>query len=213
MKGDERAVLVHGLWFGAWAMGRLANRLGEANFIPLHFRYASISAGLAGHARRLHEFCLEHCDEGLHFVAHSLGGLVVLNMLAGFGSLPPGRVVLLGSPLAGSAVARKAGAIRLTRRLFGPVGPSLEAGYAGFPEGWEVGMIAGSRGLGLGLLVGGAGGPNDGTVAVAETQHRQLRDHLVLPVTHSGMLFSREVARQAVSFLSAGHFDEAPKSL
>ena len=201
MNPRERVILVHGLWFGAWAMGRLARRLGEAGFVARHFRYGSISAGLESHARRLHEFCLHHQGESLQFVAHSLGGLVVLNMLSRFDSLAPGRVVLLGSPLAGSAVARKAGAIRPARRLFGPVGRGLEAGYAGFPDGWEVGMIAGSRGFGLGLLVGGVGGPNDGTVAVAETQHRQLRDHVVLPVTHTGMLFSAKVARQAVLFL------------
>lgn len=207
MKGGERVVLVHGLWFGAWAMGRLAGRLREAGFAPLYFRYATHSTSLDSHARRLHEFCLKYPAESLHFVAHSLGGLVVLNMLSRFAALPPGRVVLLGSPLAGSAVARKVGRIRLARRLFGQIGSSLEAGYAGFPDGWKVGMIAGNRGIGLGLLVGGAGGPNDGTVAVAETQHRQLRDHLVLPVTHTGMLLSREVARQIALFLSSGRFE------
>ncbi|MDT8321350.1 MAG: alpha/beta hydrolase [Xanthomonadales bacterium] len=213
MKRDERVILVHGLWFGAWAMGRLAGRLCAANFVPLRFRYATHSANLCGHARRLNEFCLKRRGEGLHFVAHSLGGLVVLSMLSRFASLPPGRVVLLGSPLAGSAVARKVGKIRLSRGLFGRIGPSLEAGYADFPDGWEVGMIAGSRGIGLGLLVGGAGGPNDGTVAVAETQNRQLRDHLVLPVTHTGMLYSREVARQIVLFLSSGRFKNPGRSI
>jgi hypothetical protein len=70
-------------------------------------------------------------------------------------------------------------------------------------------MIAGSRGVGLGLLLGGPGGPGDGTVAVAETRAEGLADHLVLPVTHTGMLFSRAVVRQAGEFLQAGRFDHS----
>ena len=114
----------------------------------------------------------------------------------------------------GSLSARKARRVPGGRRLLGAARPTLEAGIAGPAAGREIGreigMIAGSRGIGLGLLLGGVGGPGDGTVAVAETRAEGLADHWVLPVTHTGMLFSRAVARQACRFLKTGRFDPSP---
>jgi hypothetical protein len=71
-------------------------------------------------------------------------------------------------------------------------------------------MIAGSRSFGLGLLLGGLGEPGDGTVAIAETRAEGLRQHLVLPVTHTGMLFSKDVAREVACFLQVGSFSSSP---
>ena len=68
-------------------------------------------------------------------------------------------------------------------------------------------MIAGSTKLGLGLLVGGAGKTSDGTVSIGETSVDGLTDHLVLSVTHTGMLYSGAVARQVAAFLETGRFD------
>ena len=118
--------------------------------------------------------------------------------------------MLLGSPLSGSAAARKAVRVPGFARMLGGVRPALEAGFTRLPPGWEIGMIAGSRGIGLGLLVGGTGGTGDGTVAVSETQADGLQDHLVLSVTHTGLLFSRAVARQVASFLRSGSFSRTP---
>ena len=91
--------------------------------------------------------------------------------------------------------------------MFGQVQADLEQGCTQFPGQYEIGMIAGSRPLGLGLLAGGAGGPGDGTVGLHETVHKGLKDHLVLPASHSGLLFSTEVARQVGIFLQRGQFE------
>ena len=70
-----------------------------------------------------------------------------------------------------------------------------------------MGAIAGARRLGLGRFIGlDVPAPNDGVVAVEETKHPQLADHLVMPVAHSEMLVSRAVARQAAAFLAHGRF-------
>jgi hypothetical protein len=74
----------------------------------------------------------------------------------------------------------------------------------------DIGMIAGSRSIGLGLLLGGLGEPGDGTVAVAETRAEGLRQHRLLPVTHTGMLFSKQVAREVAYFLRTGSFTPSP---
>jgi pimeloyl-ACP methyl ester carboxylesterase len=199
-------VLVHGLWFGAWSLAVLSRRLEKAGFAPLRFRYRSTRASLEEHAAALRHFIGPRGDPELHFVAHSLGGLVTLRMLADNGDLPPGRVVLLGSPLRGSASARKSTELPGGGRLIGAVRSALSSGITVPLIGRDIGMIAGSRSVGLGLLLGGLDGPGDGTVAVSETRSEGLREHRLLPVTHTGMLFSKEVAREVTGFLRTGNF-------
>ena len=203
-------ILVHGLWFGAWSLNVLARRLRKAGFLPRRFRYRSTRSTFEEQGRALRRFVGPVSDAPLHFVAHSLGGLVTLSMLADESGLPPGRVVLLGSPLRGSVVARKAAALPGGCSLLGAARPGLEAGLARPQIRREIGMIAGSRSFGLGRLVGGLGGPGDGTVAVSETRVEGLREHRILPVTHTGMLFSREVAQEVARFLRVGSFTPAP---
>jgi pimeloyl-ACP methyl ester carboxylesterase len=199
--------MVHGLWFGPWSLALLARRLRQAGFEPHSFRYRTTAADLEQHARTLRQFFGAVDGSPLHLVAHSLGGLVALKMLGLFPDLPAGRVVLLGSPLQGSVVARKSSRLPGGRRLLGAARPVLESGFAALAAEREIGMIAGSLALGLGLLLGGTGGRGDGTVAVDETRAEGLRDHLVLPVTHTGLLFSRAVARAVCHFLQNGRFD------
>jgi len=200
-------VLVHGLWFGAWSLAILAQRLRGAGFETLRFHYRSTRIGLGQHARDLRRFVAEFPRDTVHFVAHSMGGLVVLKMLAEAEDLPGGRIVLLGSPLGGSEVARRAARIPGGRKLLGAALDALHRGGGDIGATRDVGMIAGTRGFGLGLLVGGTGGPGDGTVAVAETQAAGMADRIELPVTHTGMLGSAAVARQVAVFLRGGRFD------
>ena len=209
METNSEVILVHGLWFGSWAMGRLAKKLRAEGFRVRKFDYSTISGDLQSHAGDLLEFASESGADHLHFVSHSLGGLVTLKMLAASQRLPPGKVVLLGSPLDGSIVARKSGRVPGAEKLLGKVRLALEQGFSAIQLDRETGMIAGSRAFGLGVLLGGPGGPGDGTVAVRETLNSGLKNHLILPVTHTGMLYSREVARQSVYFLKNGHFDYA----
>lgn len=207
MSLKAEVILVHGLWFGSWAMARLARKLQAAGFTVRRFAYPSTAGQLDAHSRQLLEFAWQSGSERLHFVGHSLGGLVCLHLLNENPGLPPGRVVLLGSPLDGSAIARRSHRIPGGEKLLGQVKTALENGYGQLPPGRETGMIAGTRAIGLGTLLGGAGTPGDGTVAVAETRTTGLKDHLLMPVTHTGMLYSAEVARQTACFLQTGSFD------
>ena len=206
-RSPHEVILVHGLWFGAWAMARLARRLQAEGFAVRRFAYPSTAGRIDEHADRLLEFSRQTRAGELHFIGHSLGGLVILHMLDGASDLPPGRVVLLGSPLAGSAVARQTRRIPGSRKLLGRVRKTLERGYGTLSAGRETGMIAGTRAIGLGLLVGGAGRPGDGTVSVDETRTVGLKDHLLLPVNHTGLVYAPEVARQAAIFLRTGSFE------
>jgi hypothetical protein len=74
--------------------------------------------------------------------------------------------------------------------------------------GRDVGVIAGSRPFGLGrIVVPGLPAPSDGVVSAAETRLPAMRDHIVLNVSHSGMLISRAVMRQICAFLRDGAFE------
>ena len=79
-------------------------------------------------------------------------------------------------------------------------------GFTAWPAGVDVGSIAGRIPLGIGRLLGPFPEPNDGTVAVAETQIAGLADHIVLPVSHVALLWSSAVAAQTEHFLLHGRF-------
>jgi hypothetical protein len=69
-----------------------------------------------------------------------------------------------------------------------------------------LGVVAGSQPLGVGQLLAQFDEPNDGTIAVRETRMPGATDHIVLPVSHLGMLVSARVAREVGLFLTQGHF-------
>ena len=144
-------------------------------------------------------------NQPVHLVAHSLGGLIAAETLSRYQGLPPGRLVCLGSPLAGSAAARGLLARRLAF-VAGRSGGLLRGGLAQLPPRREVGMIAGDRSLGLGRFFGRLEGGNDGTVSVWETQLAGLADRVVIHCSHSGLILSAQAAELAGNFLDSGRF-------
>jgi pimeloyl-ACP methyl ester carboxylesterase len=205
-------VLVHGLWMRSWALSVLKNRLEKQGFSTRSFNYATSKRDPLESIERLIGFCHETRSSRFHLVGHSLGGLMIMEMLrqlhqSNKNSLPPGRVVLLGSPLAGSEVAGRLANSAVGRLLLRNSESSLIGGVAIAAQDRECGMIAGNLPRGLGRLTGRIDGPNDGTVKVSETFSDTLTDHLEIRVTHTGMVFQAEVARQLVYFINNGRFD------
>lgn len=203
----EVVVLIHGIFMPGVVMRVLARRLHRAGWATIIFSYSSRrmtpqqnSAALAAMLGKV-EFPV------VHFVAHSLGGLVLMHFFQAFSLPSPGRVVLLGTPFQGSFVAR-----RLSRHAWGRwlCGQALQGGLLGEGPQWagerELGVIGGTRPFGAGWVTPGLSHPHDGTVAVNETQVPGQTDSILLPVTHSGLLFSKAVAQQVVTFLGAGRF-------
>ena len=204
----DTVILLHGLWMGGFVLGPMRHRFRDDGFKVLTFSYPSVSATVAQTVARLRDLARGVPGERLHFVGHSLGGVIVLELLRSAGDLPPGRAVLLGSPLRGSASARTVAHWPMGRSLLGR--GLCEAVVDRQCVPWdgrrEVGVIAGSTGVGLGRMFAHLGGEHDGTVLVEETRLPGLTDHLTLPVTHTGMLISAEVAKQTAHFLRAGRF-------
>ena len=183
----------------------LARRLEASGFLPHRFDYASLFRGPAPSVDRLATKLMALAPGPVHLVGHSLGGLIALSTLAAYSGLPRGRVVCLGSPLAGSSAARGLAMNHLSP-LLGRSAVLLKSGLHALPGGREVGVVAGSKAMGLGKLFGDFDGLNDGTVAVWETRLPGLADHRVVPVSHTGLIFSAPVADLVVGFLRDGRF-------
>ncbi len=202
-------LLLHGLLMRRPALLPLARRLRALGYDTRLFTYSSLwnrpETSVAALRARLRELGR---DGSVHVVAHSLGGLIAaaaLDDADGADPLPPGRLVCLGSPIAGSAAARGLREKRLGL-VSGRSGGLLREGLARLPPGREVGMIAGTRALGLGRMFGRFEGENDGTVAVAETRLPGLAAHATIPCSHTGLVFSEAAAGLVDRFLRHGHF-------
>lgn len=150
----------------------------------------------------------------VHLLGHSLGGLVIYRAFetglldAQQFNADTCRVVFMGSPVCGSQCARVL-AGSPAARLLGTAGArDLQQGLpAQWPFAARLGIIAGNAPYGLGRLLTRLDGPNDGAVAVSETRIEGAADQCVLPVSHTGMLLSAQVARQVDAFLGQGRFN------
>lgn len=206
-------IYVHGLWQrGAealWLRRRLARDLAAE---VRAFSYPSVAADATANARALAEYLAAIRADTVHLVGHSLGGLVIVKLFEehsqALAQLPPGRIVLLGSPLRGSRTARNLARLPFGKAIMGrAVGEELLAPRERrWRQNRDLGVIAGDLGVGLGRLVGRLGGASDGTILLDETQIEGAADRVVLRVSHTGMLFSGAVARAAAAFLSTGRF-------
>jgi len=205
--GRETVVLLHGLWMNRFVMSWLARHLASHGFATRLFGYPSFARTLDANAASLTRFLGRLAAPTLHLVGHSLGGVTAMACLAARPEPRVRRVVLLGAPVRGSAAGVELGTHRIGRRLLG-----RSAGLWGIPAvseappEVEVGVIAGTRRLGLGAFFTRLPGPNDGVVTVAETGLPGARDAITLPVGHSFMLVSPTVARQTERFLRTGRF-------
>jgi pimeloyl-ACP methyl ester carboxylesterase len=200
-------ILVHGLWTGGWAMQGLRLLLSRRGYAATAFDYRSIAQSLDEHARRLAARIAESPQPAVHLVGHSLGGLVILRYLRIHGEQRIGRIVLLGTPARACMAGLRLENLAAGERLLGAsrdIWRSLPEDY--WPQ-CELGVIAGSRPWGLGHLMMRLPGTNDGVVRLEETEVAGMRDRIVLPVSHSGMLASARVARQVAAFLERGAFE------
>ncbi|MDO5609919.1 MAG: alpha/beta fold hydrolase [Pseudomonadota bacterium] len=198
-------LLLHGLWMHAPTMRWFATRLERDGFDAKPLGYYSLLDDTEHTVGTIAEALA--AAPGRHVVAHSLGGLLALRAAMQISEVPVGRIVCLGTPLAGS---RAAGGIcekiPAGDKLIGQHLQLLLAGAGPLPAGVEVGMIAGSLPVGLGGLLARFEGEHDGSVAIEETRLAGLADHIVLRASHSGLIFSNAAAAQAACFLREGQF-------
>ncbi len=213
MSPIETVICVHGFWSHGTGMVLIKRHFeNEYGMRAELFSYPSVSGTLDENADRLSDFIRDNRLEQSHIVAHSLGGVVSLRMLSRGDIDFAGRVVCMGSPLSGSRAAEFLSKVDWAGSIVGKTLPegtieSTANDWAGdVCQRYDVGVIAGDVPMGIGRLTGAFSENSDGTVALSETELDGARDRIVMPVSHMGMLISRDVADQAAAFLKRGEF-------
>ncbi len=213
-EAHEGVILLHGLCRSAASMARMAAFLERAGFVVANCDYASRTDSIERLSDRAIGVCLgsemlRDCAR-IHFVTHSLGGILVRSYFSRTEDARLGRVVMLGPPNKGSEVVDRLGGWRLFNALNGPAGSELGTGEESTPNrlgpvGFELGVIAGDRSINWinSLMIQG---PDDGKVAVERTKVDGMREHIVVHTTHPFMMKNREVLRLTLTFLRTGSF-------
>ncbi len=206
----EPVIIIHGLWLHGLAMGWFARRIAQDGFAARTYSYPSMRLTLSENAERFARYCASLAVPRVHIVAHSMGGLVALKMLQMNRRLHGGRLILIGTPYTGSFAAQRLARLPGGSTLLGrSIAEWLrEPRSRPVPDGIaEIGIIAGTRGYGLGRLIApDLPQPHDGVVTLAETMVPGVTQRKALKVGHTEMLVSREVARQCCAFLRNGRF-------
>ena len=208
----ETAVLLHGLARTDRSMRALEQRLSEAGFRAHNLRYASTTEGPEALVREIASQVQQCCATAprLHFVTHSLGGILIRGYLAGTELPNLGRVVMLSPPNHGSELVDVLGDWKLFQWLLGPTARQLGTDEESFlnrlpPPNYEVGVIAGNKSINpLGSCV--IPGENDGTVSVSSAKLPGMADFFLVPHSHAFIMRSDQVAEQVIEFLRRGRF-------
>ena len=222
MQQKNRTILIHGLHQTALIMRPLAKRLQAQGLDTHQYGYRSMRDGIQTNSERLNKWLEQnhHPDQPIDLVGHSLGGLIIRDFVYHYPQWQIGRCVTLGTPHIGSICADYIW--RLTPAMVGKsYVDALDGTVAPLPEHITLGVIAGNRPYGLGQVflqyhnrkLRKADSPlfdeylvHDGTVYLKETKLDAATDHLIMPVSHTGMLVDNDVARQTGYFLQHGIF-------
>ncbi|MCE7796086.1 alpha/beta fold hydrolase [Sphingobium sufflavum] len=206
-------VLLHGFMGAPWtmrAMGRALRAQGFRPFCPWYESWAApFDTIVARVAAALEKRGIGHAGP-VHFVGHSMGGLIARSVVERLQPAGMGHMVMIGTPNGGSELADFCTGQRLLRPLLGRAGPALVTQRRlpaldglDLPT-YPVGVIAGDSPLPTPLRV--MPHPHDGKVSVASTHLAGEADHVTLPVSHAIMPFSPAVQRQTAHFLTDGRF-------
>ena len=216
----EGVVLLHGIGRNHRWLKKLERALQREGFATLNLDYASrkkpldlLAADIDGPIRR---FAAETRGP-LHFVGHSMGGLLARVYLAKHRPMRLGRVVMLGTPNGGSEIADHLHDLALYRAYYGPAGQQLttrlDAALSSLPPlDYDVGVIAGSRSIAPVASLFKMSKPNDTMVSVESSRLDGMADHVVVRASHAGLPYHAEAIAQTIAFLREGRFKGSCRS-
>lgn len=208
----DSVILLHGLARSDRSMKKLEQALLNKGYSVHNVSYASTRKNIERLAEEAIGPTLKLCskEHRLHFVTHSLGGILVRQYLSHHEIENLGRVVMLGPPNQGSEVVDKLRNFPGFHFINGDAGLELGTGESSVPRklgaaNFDLGIIAGTRSINL-ILSQMISGPDDGKVSVANTRLEGMHDHLELPVTHPFMMRNTRVIEQVIHYLETGSF-------
>ena len=217
MAKNELVVLLHGILRSKTDMLLLNNFFEKNGYDTLNILYPSREKSLEDLTEFVHEK-IQNCPHYhgtntiLNFVTHSMGGLIARYYIATHCPENLGKVVMLGPPNTGSEFADWLTETEILapafKAIFGPAGAQLGTKYKHIDDdiNYPLGVIAGNLSINP-LAPWILDGEHDGIVPVERTKIEGMTDHIVIPATHSFMMFNGEVMDQALYFLKHNRFD------
>ena len=211
---QDGVVLLHGISRTARSFRKMQTALEGRGFVTLNQDYASRRKALEALAEDIHpaiQRFADGIDGSVHFVGHSMGGLLARVYIARYQPKRLGRVVMLGTPNSGSEIADRLKNFGVYRAFFGPAGQQLgtqrdaaiEALFA--PVDYPVGIIAGDRSI-YPITSAFLPKPHDGRVSVENTRLDGMADHIVIRTSHPWLVRHSVAIAQTIAFLKAGKF-------
>lgn len=213
----EHVILVHGLWRSSRSMVPMERALERAGFVVLNVEYPSRKGTIEELSEEAIGPAIEKCVEAgatkVHFVTHSMGGILVRSYFSRHSAAIVGRVVMLGPPNQGSEAIDAFEEFPLFDSIMGPAARELGTEDDSVPNtlgkpGFSFGVIAGDRSLNPveSAIIPGA---DDSKVSVARTKLEGMADHIVVTSTHPFLMRNRTAIRETIKFLADGRFDHA----
>lgn len=211
---QDFVILLHGLARNARSMNVMVSALERAGFGTVNYDYPSTKYTIELLANDVIADAISRCPNGakIHFVTHSMGGILVRQYLSENKIQNMGRVVMLGPPNKGSQVVDRLSNVPGYAWFNGPAGQQLGTGSGSVPNSlqevnFELGIIAGTRSINL-LLSTMLPKPDDGKVSVENTKLKGMADHISMPVSHPFIMKNKSVIQQVIYFLRFGFFNK-----
>jgi len=212
----EHVVLLHGMKRASTSMEEIATALKQEGYQILNIDYPSSEKPIGELSEMLHEKIPRRIPTGarVHFVTHSMGGILARHYIKHHRPENLGRVVMLAPPNQGTEMSDFLQETGLFEKVFGPAGTELGTNEKSItrhlgPVDYEVGVIMGSISLNpLASVV--VDGDEDGLVSHERSKVAGMKDSIIVPAAHSFIVYSDEAVRQAVHFLNTGRFDKTP---
>lgn len=216
-KKDECVILLHGLGRSGRSMVKLEKNLAEQGYRVLNVNYLSTKHPIEYLADEVLHSIIQEWDKAagskLHFVTHSMGGIIVRYYLRQHKLPHLGRVVMLSPPNQGTELVDQLEGNFIFNKSGGPPARQLGTDKNSLvlnlgPVDFELGVIAGSRSMNP-FYSSILPGPDDGVVAVERTKVEGMADFLVVPYSHRSIMKKKEVIAQVVYFLEHGSFNHS----